>query len=120
MVAACGLSRNEHRVFQFYAFVLSLALAGVAFPATVQGNASERAYPDRPLRLIVPVSVGGSTDIVARIIAANLAAALGQQIVIDNRTGAGGIIGTDMVSKAIPDGYTLLFAYASHTITPFL
>ena len=107
-------------MFKLYAFVLSFALAGMALPAAAQGSASERAYPDRPLRLIVPVSVGGSTDIVARIIAANLAPALGQQIVIDNRTGAGGIIGTDMVAKAIPDGYTLLFAYASHTITPFL
>jgi tripartite-type tricarboxylate transporter receptor subunit TctC len=105
---------------RFCALALSFPLAGASLPAAAQGNASERAYPDRPLRLIVPVSVGGSTDIVARIIAVNLAAALGQQIVIDNRTGAGGIIGTEMVAKATPDGYTLLFAYASHTITPFL
>jgi tripartite-type tricarboxylate transporter receptor subunit TctC len=70
--------------------------------------------------LIVPVTVGGSTDIVARIIAGHLAPELKQQIVIDNRAGAGGIIGTEMVAKATPDGYTLLFAYASHTITPYL
>ena len=77
-------------------------------------------FPDRPIRLIVPVTVGGSTDIVARIIAVSLARELNQQFVIDNRSGAGGIIGTDLVAKATPDGYTLLFAYASHTITPHL
>ena len=77
-------------------------------------------YPERPIRLIVPVTVGGSTDIVARIIAGNLGTQLQQQIVIDNRAGAGGIIGTEMVAKATADGYTLLFAYASHTITPYL
>ena len=66
-------------------------------------------FPDRPIRLIVPVTVGGSTDIVARIIAVSLARELNQQFVIDNRSGAGGIIGTDLVAKATPDGYTLLF-----------
>ena len=97
-----------------------LSLAGVKLDAAAQGQPQAGGYPDRPIRLIVPVSVGGSTDIVARIIANKLSAALQQQLVIDNRSGAGGIIGTETVAKATPDGYTLLFAYASHTITPFL
>ncbi len=97
-----------------------LACAGLAVFHAARDAAAADAYPDRPIRLIVPVTVGGSTDIVARIIAGNLARELQQQIVIDNRSGAGGIIGTDMVAKATPDGYTLLFAYASHTITPHL
>ena len=97
-----------------------LCSTGICPDAAAQGNAQDSAYPDRPIRVIVPVSVGGSTDIVARIITSKLALMLQQQIVIDNRSGAGGIIGTEMVAKATPDGYTLLFGYASHTIIPFL
>jgi tripartite-type tricarboxylate transporter receptor subunit TctC len=65
-------------------------------------------YPSRPLRLIVPFPPGGGNDIVARLVATRLGEGLGQQIVIDNRGGAGGTIGTDMTAKAAPDGYTVL------------
>lgn len=82
--------------------------------------AQQPTYPQRPIRLIVPVTVGGATDIVARIVAHRLSQVFPQQLVIDNRGGAGGIIGTELVARAIPDGHTLLFAYASHTIMPFL
>jgi tripartite-type tricarboxylate transporter receptor subunit TctC len=100
--------------------VTSLLLTSAGLSASAQSDPQEGSYPARPIRLIVPVPVGGSTDIVARIVAAKLSVLLQQQMVIDNRAGAGGIIGTEMVAKATPDGYTFLFAYASHTITPFL
>src|SRR5947209_8924353 len=68
-------------------------------------------YPNRPITLVVPFPPGGSTTIVARIIGDKLAEALGQQIVVDNRGGAGGTIGTRAVAKSSPDGYTLLLGY---------
>ena len=78
-------------------------LATVAAPACV----TAQAYPSRPLRFIVPFPPGGSTDIYARIIGPRLADALRQQVVIDNRPGAGGALGADLAAKAAPDGYTI-------------
>ena len=100
-------------------WVLRAVLTLICMTTTI-ASAQQNAYPQRPIRLIVPVAVGGATDIVARIVANRLSQALTQQLVIDNRSGAGGIIGTELVARATPDGYTLLFAYASHTIMPFL
>ena len=79
--------------------LLSLALTFVS-PAFAQ-------WPDRPLKLIVPFSAGSSSDTIARIIAARMGDALGQQIVVENRVGGSTVIGTDAVAKAAPDGYTL-------------
>lgn len=86
------------------AFALACVAAG---SAGAQSAASPPAYPQRPIRLIVPVTIGGTTDIVARMVAACLSQALSQQLVIDNRAGAGGIIGTEWVARALPDGHTL-------------
>jgi tripartite-type tricarboxylate transporter receptor subunit TctC len=88
--------------------------------AGAQGRAGGDTYPDRPIRLIVNAPTAGAVDIVGRIIANKLAAQIHQQVVVDNRAGAGGLIGAELVAKSAPDGYTLLFAYASHTIVPIL
>jgi len=92
----------------------AMALLAAVPPALGQ------AYPSRPVRLIVPYSAGGATDIVARMLAQKLPVFLGQQVVIDNRPGAGGLIGTDTVAKASPDGYTLLTTSTPHVIFPHL
>jgi tripartite-type tricarboxylate transporter receptor subunit TctC len=92
--------------------VISLALAA-PLAALADG-----AYPDKPIKFVVPYPPGGGTDVVARIVQQRLQAALGQPIVIDNKGGAGGSLGTDLVAKAAPDGYTVLFTLSSHTINP--
>jgi len=85
----------------------------------VSASAAED-YPARPIRLIVPHAAGGSNDILARALIPRLTEILGQPIVVDNRGGAGGIIGTGLVAKAAPDGYTLLLADAPHGANPAL
>jgi len=82
--------------------------------------AAAQDYPNKPIRSIVPYPPAGSTDVVARILSEPLAAVLGQPILIDNRGGAAGNLGTDLAAKAAPDGYTILFTLSSHTINPKL
>ena len=103
-------------------FFLIAFIAGCATQAAAQSQppAPKSSYPDKPIRLLVGVPPGGSTDIVARIITGKLSELLGQQVIIDNRGGAGGVIAADIVAHASPDGYTLLFAHASFTTLPFL
>ena len=83
-------------------------------------GASAQQYPTKPVRLIVPYAPGGGVDIVARALAQELTRRLGQQIIVDNRTGAGGNIGSDVVAKATPDGYTLLIASPANAVNPSL
>ena len=83
-------------------------------PATYLAAAWAQNYPDRPVRLIVPFVAGGATDIVSRAVGQRMSAALGQPVVVDTRGGAGGVIGTDLVAKSPPDGYTLLMATAAN------
>ena len=75
-------------------------------------------YPDKPIRFVVPYPPGGGTDVIARIVQERFQHALGQPIIIENRSGAAGSIGTDVVAKSAPDGYTVLFTLSSHTINP--
>lgn len=92
----------------------SVATLGWALPEI----ANAQSYPSKTVRMIVPFAAGGNTDIIARVYAPKMAEALGQQIIIDNRGGAGGTIGTEMAARAAPDGYTLLMVSAGHTINP--
>ena len=84
------------------------------------GTAFAQSYPDRPVRVIIPFAAGGATDVVVRIVANRLPEVLGQQVVIDNRPGAGGLIGTELAASAIADGYTLLATGTPHVIVPNL
>lgn len=112
-----------------WTFMVSGALAetynGVGHPIRMaaggaqQGNTTE-PYPTRPLRLIVPYPAGGGVDTVARILASELTGKLGQQVVVDNRPGANGTIGSDITSKAVPDGYTMLLQSIAHAINATL
>jgi len=79
---------------------------------------AQQAYPTRPIRLIVPYPPGGNTDVVARMVATQMSLRLGQPIVIDNKPGASTLIGTEMLAKAVPDGYTLGLITDSHAINP--
>ncbi|HYH41784.1 MAG TPA: tripartite tricarboxylate transporter substrate binding protein [Burkholderiales bacterium] len=96
-----------------------LAAAGAAMAQAPAARAAQ-AYPERPVRIIVPFGAGGANDVVVRIVANRLSDVLGQQIVVDNRTGAGGLIGTEIAAKASPDGYTLLGTATPHVIFPHL
>jgi tripartite-type tricarboxylate transporter receptor subunit TctC len=80
------------------------------------GAAAGQTYPSHPLRMIVPYAAGGASDVTARIVAARLSERLKQQIVVENRTGAGGAIGAEAAAKAAPDGYTLLLGSASEVV----
>jgi tripartite-type tricarboxylate transporter receptor subunit TctC len=88
--------------------------------ATVFCAAADEHYPLKPIRVIVPQSAGGSTDLAARVVTQKLGETLGQTLVVDNRPGAGSLNGTETVAKAAPDGYTLLCVAASFTINPSL
>ena len=94
-----------------------LLAAGVVLHAS---SSAEQDYPGRSIRLVVPYAPGSTTDTLARLLGTKLTAALGQQVVIDNRAGAAGNIGTDIVAKAAADGYTLAVVPGSHAINPSL
>ena len=89
-------------------------LAGIAATAPAQ------TYPARPVRLLVPFGPGGVGDITARAVAQKVGAALGQQVIIDNRPSAGGVVATELVAKSEPDGYTLLLLNNAHAVSQSL
>ncbi|MFT3802014.1 MAG: tripartite tricarboxylate transporter substrate binding protein [Burkholderiaceae bacterium] len=91
------------------------------FAIPLAGNAQAQDYPTKPIRLVVPYAPGGATDIIGRATADELTKTLGQPVVVDNRPGAGANLGSEMVARAAPDGYTLLTtASSTHGISPFL
>ena len=93
---------------------LLLTLSAFAAPAAADD------YPSRTIRLIIPFPPGGSNDVVGRIVANQLGQKLGQQVFVDNRAGAGGVIGTDVAAKSAPDGYTLLVISVAHAVDPWI
>jgi tripartite-type tricarboxylate transporter receptor subunit TctC len=96
-------------------FAAAGVLLALAAPAAAQSD-----YPNRPVRLIIPFPPGGSNDVVGRMIGEQLGKQLGKQVVIDNRAGAGGVIGTELAGKAPADGYTLLVISLAHAVNPWL
>ncbi|HWL28988.1 MAG TPA: tripartite tricarboxylate transporter substrate-binding protein, partial [Burkholderiaceae bacterium] len=88
-------------------FTKSIAAMATALVGLMAAQPSQAAYPDRPIRLIMPYAAGGLSDILARALAQELSDELGQSVVVENKTGAGGVIGTDIVAKAKADGYTI-------------
>jgi tripartite-type tricarboxylate transporter receptor subunit TctC len=102
----------------FAPWMHAIVLAAVALATPFATQAQNTEYPDKPIRLIVPYPPGGGTDVIARIVQERFQALLGQPIIIENRGGAAGSIGTDVAAKSPPNGYTVLFTLSSHTINP--
>ncbi len=100
--------------------LLLAAAASAAFaclPATV---AAQAAWPSAPIRVVVPTTAGGASDIMMRLLAQKMSDSMKVPVIVDNRPGAGNIIGSDIVAKAAPDGYTVLLTYTDHVFNPFL
>ncbi|MDR6601942.1 tripartite-type tricarboxylate transporter receptor subunit TctC [Achromobacter deleyi] len=119
--AACGDHALSPRQAPRPAFnrlaVLALACAGMT--AAMPADAAD-AYPNRPITMVVPYPPGGPTDIVSRLVAAEMSKTIGQNIIVDNRPGASGMIGADLVARAAPDGYTFLANASLHVINPYI
>lgn len=100
--------------------LLSRLASAAAFMLALASAAAADDYPNRPVRLIIPFPAGGSNDVVGRLVAVQLSDKLGQQVWVDNRAGAGGVIGTEAAANATPDGYTLLIVSLAHAVNPSL
>src|SRR6266545_6963671 len=98
----------------------SLLLKAAGFLLAFTAAAAAQDYPNRPVRLIIPFPPGGSNDVVGRLVANQLSEKLGHKVFVDNRGGAGGVLGTEAAAAAAPDGYTLLIISIAHAVNPAL
>jgi tripartite-type tricarboxylate transporter receptor subunit TctC len=116
--------KNQMKSALTFSCVSALALVAMASGAATQPaarNAASPAFPDKPIRIVVPFSAGGSADIFARAIGQKMTDAWSQQVVVDNRAGSGGVIGSEIAAKAAPDGYTLMMGITANiAINPAL
>jgi tripartite-type tricarboxylate transporter receptor subunit TctC len=110
------MNRFQTPFLTIFFSTLSLLFTGYLQPSVAQTS----NWPNRPINLIVPFTAGSATDVLARVFAEKLGAKLGQPIIVDNRVGAGGTIGTGIVAKSAPDGYTLVVVSAGHVVNPVL
>jgi tripartite-type tricarboxylate transporter receptor subunit TctC len=106
------------RAFARRVLCIAFALLATSSGAAAQSATAVEKFPIKPIRLIVPFAPGGPNDVMARVIAARMGANTGQAVIVENRAGAGGIIGTNVVAKSSADGYTLLFASGPFTMAP--
>src|ERR1043166_81666 len=117
-----GSGMTANAIARLLALLLAAASPAVHSQATPPGRATDAAsaYPAKLIRVLVGYAPGGAVDIPARVIAQRLAEVLGQSVVVENRPGADGITATDLVAKSPPDGYTLMYVSAGHTMNPVL
>ena len=108
-----------HSIYRTLAAVMPLVIAGLALFA-ISPYALAQAWPAKPVRLIVPFPAGGATDIIGRLVAQKMTEVWGQNVIVENKPGAGTVVGTDLVAKAAPDGYTLGMVITAHVINPSL
>src|SRR5262249_31870638 len=112
--------RRHRRLAMLIRLRLALARAVASFTMVLSFGTSMATYPDKPIRLVVPFAPGGGTDLVARTLGAGMSKELGQAVIVDNKPGAGTIIGTDAVANSPADGYTLVMATFAHAVNPSL
>ena len=98
----------------------SLPLVAAAFVLALTAFAAAQDYPIKPIRMIIPFPPGGGSDVTGRVVATALGERLGKQVIVDNRAGAGGVVGSELAANAPKDGYTLLMVSLAHTVNPWL
>ncbi len=103
-----------------YSQTLRRMAQGVGLGLAILVSSAHAQYPDKPVRIVVPFAPGGGTDLIARTLGQGMSQALGQPVIIENKPGAGTVIGTDLVAKSAPDGYTLVIATLAHAVNPSL
>lgn len=113
------MSNSKSASTTIAAMLMALSATAIA-PVALSTKAQAQEYPNKPIRLIIPFPPGGSNDVVGRMIATKLGEKLGKQLMVDNRGGAGGVIGTETAAGAPPDGYTLLVISLAHAVNPWL